>query len=1183
MTTDRRKPRLFPRLTALLFSFAALAIPLYAQSNRGTIVGTVTDPNGAVVRDARVTVVNVGTGETKEATTAEDGTYSVPALDPGRYRVTIDATGFQSAVVEEVVVETNARQPVDIALTAGGVAGGVVTVTSDAPLVETETSVRGDVITGRQVVDLPIPQRNFTLLAQLSPGVTRPVQDILGGGGNFSGNPEGVGQASTESTRFRESGGSVISANGQRVTNNNFTLDGVDNNESQFGQIGIYPSPDAIAEFKVETSVPSAESGRAGGAIVSTTFKSGTNGVHGTLYEFYQGRFASAKPTNNANPPNFVTHNFGGTVGGPIFLPRPGEGGSPIYDGRNKSFFFFNYNGQRNGTPAFGGEFNFVRVPSVRQRAGDFSELLEPGVLVTYNTVRGPVVAPRGTIFDAAGFPFPGNIIPQSLINPVASAVLNAYPLPTTPGLEDNFRRNRSERANVDAYDIKLDHNAGVFGAATAFFGRYSKSKNTRARDNNFPLGSSPNGNDLASGFGAGEEFGNSRQVALGAATTFTPTVINDMRAGYTRVEIGIFNPGVGGALGFSATNASDLGIQNTNICGVVCSGTVLLGITGTGPRQNDYEFIGDGGPFFFTSNNFFFGDTLTVVRGNQIYKFGGDIRVRQNVQQDSNNAGGSKGNFVFTTGARVTRADGTVEGLNRNGFFSGRETLPVGPADAGNGAANFLLGYSPTELSRGINSGIPFLSSKEISFFVQDDWKVNPDLTLNLGLRYDVFTAPTERFDRQSNFDPATGLLVRTTDGSPNGRSGIETDKNNFGPRIGFAWSGLREDKRFVIRGGYGILYSTDVSGQQPLSANFLGGARFDRAVLLPGINIQTGAPFPALTEPTSATYAPSPGARIFFNDPNAETEIFHQYNLTAQWEFWPNWLAEAAYVGTRARNLLVVRNIGTGGGPGSREISNIDQVTLIENTGSSWYDALQTKLEKRFSNGLSILSAYTWAHAIDNTPGGFCIPGPDVGGRQCGPSNPVIGLSIDKGNSDLDVRHRFTFANVWDLPFGRGRRFGSDLPTGLDVVVGGWQFNNVVTIQSGPVYSVFANGARVDIIGDPFANLANGLELNRAAFRAATTPVFASLPNGPKFGNLGRNVFRGQRQEYWDASLFKNIPVSSISEEFAVQLRFQFYNVLNHINHFRPERNLTNNEFGLDKSTQRARQSEFSIKILF
>ena len=369
------------RIVSLLIASFALSALAMAQSNKGTIVGTVKDPNDALVTGAKVTVTNNATGDTHEAESGGEGTYTVTNLDPGKYRVNVVATGFQPVLFEVVTVETNARVPLDVKLSLEGATGVTVTVTTEgAPLTESETSVRGDLITGRQVTDLPMPQRNFTLLATLSPGVTRPTVGVLGGGGNFEsgGNPTGT---STESTRFRESGGSVLVVNGARPTNNNFTLDGTDNNEGQFGQIGIYPPPDAIAEFKIETSVAPAEGGRAGGGIISTTLKSGSNGVHGTAYEYYQGRFASAIGSRE-NPnalPNRNTHQFGGTLGGPIFLPRFGEGGSSIYDGRNRSFWFFYYEGQRNSTPSTTGDFGFVSVPTVRMRAGDFGELLQPG------------------------------------------------------------------------------------------------------------------------------------------------------------------------------------------------------------------------------------------------------------------------------------------------------------------------------------------------------------------------------------------------------------------------------------------------------------------------------------------------------------------------------------------------------------------------------------------------------------------------------------------------------------------------------------------------------------------------------------------------------------------------------------------------------------------------------------
>ncbi len=921
----RLSPRPTGRLAALLFALVVCTATTFAQTNKGTILGTVTDPGAAAVVGAKVTVTNLGTNESRDAMTGDDGTYVVSNLEPGAYKVVIEQQGFKTHLRERVTLETNARLPVDAQLEIGQLGGETVTVTSDAPLVESETSVRGDIITGRQVTELPIAQRNFTLLAGLSPGVTRPAVGTLGGGGNFDSGGPGAG---TESTRFRESGGSVISANGARVTNNNFTLDGVDNNESQFGQIAIFPNPDAIAEFKVETSVPSAESGRAGGAVISTTFKSGTNSVHGTAYEFYQGRVLGAKPVYNPNPPNFNIHNFGGVVGGPVFLPHFGEGGPYFYDGRNRTFFFVSYNGQRNSTPAFGGNEDPVTVPTARQRAGDFSELLQAGRTREYrfaSSYTNPTGAacrvnpdgsgtrlctfPFGTIFDRNGVPFAGNVIPQTLRGGPGFNILNAYPLPNQSGLERNFRRNRKEQATINQYDVKLDHS---LSQANRLFGRYSKATNERLRDNNFPLGSSPNGLDLPSGFGAGTEFGNTRQVALGDTHVFTPTVINDARAGYSRFSIGIFNTGQGGAQGFSATLAQDLGIPNVNVCGITCSGSVLLGVIGT-DVDKQLEFIGDGSPFFFISNNFYFGDTMTVVKGNQSLKIGGDLRVRQN--QPGSSGQNAKGNFQYGTQAGGFLADPGAPYRN----------TVIGPVDSGSSVANLLLGYQPGRLDREIPGGPYLLSNKEISFFVQDDWKATPTLTLNLGLRYDIFTPATERFDRQLNFDPATNTLVRA--GGTLGEGLRETDKNNFGPRVGFAWSGLREDRKVVLRGGYGLLYSTDIGRSSELAVNqpFNGGGgyncdlpNFGTAIcpILPSVfTLAQGIPLPssifnpATSIPLSAI---SPGQDVFAVDPNLKDEMYHQFNLTAQYEFAPNWVAEAAYVGNLGRNLLIDRNLG-------------------------------------------------------------------------------------------------------------------------------------------------------------------------------------------------------------------------------------------------------------------------------
>src|SRR6185369_4692777 len=810
-----------------------------------------------------------------------------------------------------------------------------------------------------------------------------------------------------------------------------------------------------------------------------------------------------------------------------------------------------------------------------------------PGINRTFPLANGGSVdAPFGTIFAPNGTPIPGNDLRNCAscgpFSQFALKYINAFPLPDLPGPARNFTTNRKEHANVDSYDIRIDHR---ITQANTIFGRYSKSDTARQRDNFFPLGSSPNNNDLPAGPSAGDEFGDSKGFTLGDTHVFSPTVVNDARFGVTRVQIGIFNTGVLGTGGFSPTVSAELGAPNINISPNT-SGIVLVGIvdelTGT---DRATEFTGDGGPFYFLSNNFHAADAVTVVKGNSTFKFGGDYRIRQNSNYDGGRNNGTKGNYQY--------------GTTGSGFVAPRYN-GIGPNDTGSALANFLLGYQPGFIGRGDPGGPYFQSSKEMAFFVQDDWKVNTDLTLNLGLRYDIFTAPTERFDRQSNFDPATRTIQMAGENAPGGRDLANTDKNNFGPRIGFAYSGFKSDKTLVVRGGYGLLYAVDVSAAQPLTSNPGTGAGSYACTPItnpggcpavfqhrnPFDNGVPTAPF-TVAAPGTSFPAPTSGGLILFNDPNRKDEMYHEYNLTGQWEFRRNWLAEAAYVGSLGRNLLVLSNIGTGndeGGPGSREVLGIGPITTTRYTGSSSYNALQTKLEKRFVKGLSLLASYTWAHAIDDSPGGICSNGASA--RDCGPDDPTR-PELDRGSADTDVRHRFTFSDVWDLPIGRGRRYGADMNKGLDAAIGGWEFNNIVTWQSGPVFNVTCNGGRVDLLGDPNPTQAQedqGLQLNRAAFRCAQTRIFPSDTSSPHIGTLGRNVFRGRPQFYWDASFFKNFPITAISEAFNVQFRFSAYNVLNRVNRSAPNGDINNaGDFGRDINEQRRRQMEFSLKLIF
>ena len=1184
----------------LLLCFVILGGTVFAQSNKGSIIGTVKDPNDAVLPNAKVTITNNANGETRETTSSDGGEFAVTNLDPGNYRVTVEASGLKTLVLASVQVETNSRVPVEAKFTeVGGVGDTVVTITNDTtPVVESETSTRGDIITGREVTDLPLGQRNFTVLAGLSPGVTRPIGNSFGllGGGNEANQPN---FPSAETARFRESGGSAISANGARLTQNEFLLDGVDNNEAQFRQIAIFPNPDSIAEFKIETSVPRAELGRAGGAIISTTLKSGGNVFHGTAFEFYQGRFLSAASgqfDENNNPnglrtvPNYVSHNIGGTIGGPIFLPRFGEGTPYWYDGRNRTFFFFSYGGQRGFIPAVEGDGSFVNtipVPTARMRVGDFSELLRPGTTQVYNLAGGgTVTAPIGTIFAPNGTPIPGNDLRNC---PTCGAFsnfgfnyINAYPLPNISRIGENYQVGRVIRPEQDGWDIRLDHK--MFDTVN-LWGRYSSLKQERMVDNFFPLGASPTSNDLPAGPSAGNILGNSRAAVIGSTQSFGTNIINDIRFGYTRVEIGILNTGVFGTGGFDPNISAKLGARNINV-DQNSSGIVLLGIVdqiGGGDRA--VEFTGDGGPFLFKSNNFNLADAVTVVKGSSIFKFGFDWRLRENTNIDGGRNGGIKGNVQYGTSSRQT---------NDNSGFANFAYNGIGPNDTGSALANFLLGYTPGTLSRGTPGTDALLESKEIAFFVQDDWKVTQNLTLNLGLRYDLFTAPTERHNRIANFDPVTRNLVYADD---NNADLSKNDLNNLGPRIGFAYS-FGKNRNFVMRGGYGIIYSVDASGIPSLNTNpgngggnyscnpildpancpagILGRNLYDRG--LPSVNAFFAPRGSSVLAPTNAT--------IIFNDPNRKDARFQQYNLTFQYGFWRDWLAEVAYVGATGDNLLIVQNIGNSndaGAPGSREVPTISTVIASRYNGDFSYNAMQSKLEKRFAEGLSILATYTFAKAIDNTPGGFCLNG--GGQRNCGPDNPLR-LDLEKGLSDTDIRHRFTLANVFDIPIGKNRRYWKDMPSVLEYVIGGWQMNNIVTLQSGPVYDVTVNGGRADLIGDPTPTAqqeAQLIQLNRAAFRAPVTPVFPNDPDGPKFGSLGRNVFRGENQEYWDAGLFKNIKLGFMNEESAIQIRISVFNVLNHVNRGRPNGDLNSDSFGIDRSEQRRRQVEFGLRLIF
>ncbi len=1192
----------------------ALNFSVSAQTNKGTISGTVTDTLGAVIPDANVVVTNVATGTTREIVTNADGNYVFPLLDIGTYTVSVTKTGYQTVRRENIVLQTSSETRADVELPAGEIATEV-TVTAEAPLVQTESSERGSVITGREVTELPLSGRNFTQLATLTPGVTRSSNTGFGGGPDGrsfnngdpragSGGPgSGNSQGSTETSRFSRSGGSALSVNGQRPTNNNFSLDGVDNNEPQFGTIGVFPNPDVIAEFKVSTSIPPAEVGRAAGAVITTTTKSGTNDFHGSGYYYGQNSAlnayhpilkrdrANAILNNALNPPEKATqqiHEFGGTIGGPII--------------RNRLFFFFDYLGQRNNLP-FPAQ---TAVPTANSRQGVFLASEYPIVDCNGNNnfsnglgdpndpEDGPVCNPF------TGRAFTNGTIPSNLINSVGAAFLNAYPTPSVNLFDPNTNRpnfftQRANKERIDNFGIKLDFRVSDNNSLT---GRYNDQALTTSRAN-LLLGLP------TAGFGAGDEIGDTRQLVITNTHTFSPTLLNEFRFGLTNINISILNCGVGGACGTSETFATDIGMPNANLGTFETSGGAGLGVFGDG--RGGIEYTGDGGLFQVKSKNPYFADTFTIIRGNHVVKFGGEARLRYLETIDGGRSGFLKGEIQYSNGfgneccgdqnggtpiakpiqpGQVCPPQSTVSGglcyVDPNG-------VPYG--GTGNVQADLLLALPARFVRRGQVEGGPFeVRTQEYGFFVQDDWKVSDRLTLNLGLRYDLFTPPTEGSGRLSYYDPAERRVV-VADGS--GDRIVETDKNNFGPRIGFAYA-VNEEKTLVVRGGYGLLYTVDGTDYPPGIRNppFTTSVSIFQAGQAPGqrtyFSVASGPPLatvpinPDTLEPVNDIPFPD----LYAVDPKQRNGMVHQFQLSAQYQFGGDYSLDVAYVGNRSKNLLTTLNIGSSGTAESLNAGGtfLGNVLLYSNVAESSYDALQVQLQKRLSRNFQGQVSYTWGHAIDNATGVFNSLGDSRNGGRSGPINP-FDLDADKGNSSLDVRHLLTASAIIDLPFGKGRTY---LNHGgiVDKFVGGFQLNFIVTARTGFPFTVVCNNSivRPNLVGDPFANVPQDRFFSAVAFNCSPPTSQLTAVQTPTqtifYGNVGRNSFRGPAYYNTDLSIFKN---TAITENVNLQLGIEFFNLFNQTRFTVPNNNVTDGNFGRFDGAFPARVVQYRAKVIF
>ncbi len=1063
----------------------------FAQSDNGTINGTVTDAQGAVIPNATVTATSTATNRTYTAKTDSRGAYTIPGVVIGPYHVEIKADGFKTSA-EDFTLHITEQKDISTSLQPGSVSESV-TVDAGATVVDTTSSSTGEVIQGQQVVELPLNGRNFTQLALLTPGVTR---------GAYNSQASGIGNQ-TETFRYAQTGGAALSVNGLREQANNYELDGVDNNEALVNSLIFFPPVEATQEFKVTTSVAPAEFGRAGGGIIQSSIKSGSNQWHGSAFDFLRNSYFDANnayfdPITNGKPTAkspFKRNQFGGTLGGAII--------------KNKLFFFVDYQGFRSSQPQ---NPQFTTVPTALMRQGNFSELL--GTTLTTPPSCAPAGSPAGAIFNPTNCtPFTGNIIPSGSINSVGLAYLNAFPAPNVPGvIQNNFVSRPVVRENYNDYDVRVDYN---MTAKDIVFGRFSYAEDDTTQDTVLGV--------LPSGFGSGGRDASPRGAVIGETHTFGNSILNDLRVGWVRQFYQYLNPFEGVPL------SQDLGIPGANRSPVLGGGALI------GPYGSQISYTGDGGPYIVKQPTWQVADNVSWIHGNHAFKFGANVIHRDVNFFESD----YRGKGFFQLGNGITTGYPVSEILD--GFM-----------------AEYDISTPVTNYTRAWETG----------YFAQDDWKVTPRLTLNLGVRYDLYTSPTEANNQLSNFDLNTGQLLVANQGGNSG-SLINTDKNNFGPRVGFAYDIFGQGKT-VLRGGFGIFYFLDRGGignELGENANWTAAGAYQYSngfrVTLSGI-----APLNS-TDPTTAVagqiYGPAPvsltnptNTQVLAYPPDNQVSSINEWNLQLSQQLGNATEFDIAYVGNVSDHLMTIYNangphlVGSQVNPYAAAGLN---VIVNAASGTSNYNALQARLVHTYTNGFQYTVAYTWSHALDDSRGAFS----NLGSNQQIFTNYYGSLlQYNYGNSDDDQRQAFTFSTLYELPFGHNKRWGSNWNGVTNQVLGGWQFNMIASVGTGTPFDFTYQGSNCNgcqIHPNQVAPVSTGnfgrdpSQNNAVIWLKGAGNAFVTVPqdaNGYflEVPNLAKNQYYGPGYNPVDISIFKYFP---LSERVKMEFRAEAYNLFN------------------------------------
>jgi hypothetical protein len=1125
-----------------------------AQTDTGRVTGTVTDSTGSVIPNATITLTNTESGAIQTVTSDATGNFTFAVVPRGAYHVDATRSGFKTTG-QNFTLQVSQVQTLDFHLNVGG-SSETVEVTDAAPIVDLSTSSTGTVLEAKQIVDLPLNGRNFTQLALLVPGVTR---------GAYGDASSGVG-GNVETYRNSESGGASLSANGLRQQANNFELDGVDNNESLVNTIVFFPPVEATQEFRVNTSVAPAEFGRAGGAIVQSSIKSGTNSYHGSAFLFDRDQIFDANPNYFSTPgtakPTFHRTQFGGTLGGPIW--------------KDHVFLFGDYQGLREKQPNGAG---FHSVPTALMRTGDFSELLLASSPVKTSTPTSALVPActgtpvpinagangAGAIYDpttCTQWAYNGqpNVIDPGRINQAGLNYLNAFPLPNvaTATTTNNYYVNTSQVQRFDDFDVRADAN---ITKRDSVFGRYSYGEESFIKQSTFV--------NLPAGYGAGTNTNHPRGAAAGYTHIFSPNIVNEFRYGYLRPYYAYINPLEGTPV------SANLGILNANRNALLGGGAAING-------NGDLEYTGDGGPYEVPQKSQQFVDNISIVRGAHSLRFGANVMQREVKFFQGNNA---KGYFGFARD------------------FTGYTI------------SDMLSGFTD-DYSIGVASSYFDTKSWETGYFAQDDWKISRRLTLNLGLRYDLYTHPYEQNNEQSNFDVTTGtLLAAGVDG--HSRELVNNNYNNIAPRIGFAYD-LTGHGTSSLRGGYGIFYFIDrggVGNQLSENPDFNGAASYQAIngyrITFSGQNpVSPTTPYNNSSTATTALPLPVFGstvdrsnpinANLISIDPHSPTSMVQQWNIQLQQQLDKATSLNIAYVGTKADHLATWFNLNDqiiGESYNSKLFPTLSSIDRGINEGSSNYNGLQVFLQRQMQAGIQLTAAYTWSHTLDDSAGAFATAG-NIFITPTGPN-----LHANYGNSDQDQRNVFNFSALANLPFGRGKMFLTHASLPVEYLVGGWQLNSIVTLSSGQPFNLtsaqttvdgntvsIAPANRVDQVGSIKYTKKLGQWFDPTSFATAPSVLSGGGYVFTRPGDLARNQVTGPAFRDMDLSLFKNFP---IKDRVTGQFRAEAFNLTNTPQFTNPNGSLdsaitagTNNgAFGQINSTRAysERQLELAFRVNF